>query len=47
MALIFGFYCEMGVAGLWLGYTVASIILDIGFYVIIYHCDWYKIAQDM
>lgn len=31
LALYFGFSCDMGVKGLWLGFSLASIILDIGF----------------
>lgn len=44
LALLFGFTLEMGVAGLWFGYTIASIFLDAGFWVIINCCDWDLIA---
>jgi hypothetical protein len=37
----------MGVAGLWLGYTIASVFLDIGFWVIINCCDWNEIANNL
>lgn len=47
MALGFGFHYEMGVAGLWLGYSIASICLDLGFWAIINWCDWYEIADNL
>jgi len=45
MALYFAFTSEMGVAGLWLGFTIASLALDIGFYIIIYWCDWEQLSE--
>lgn len=35
----------MGIAGLWLGFTIACIILDIGFAMIISCPDWRKISE--
>lgn len=35
LALFFGFKLELGIGGLWIGFTIASVVLDIGFYVII------------
>ena len=34
----------MGVAGLWLGFSIASVVLDIGFYAIIKTTNWEKVA---
>ena len=34
----------MGVFGMWLGFTIACVILDIGFLFIIECPDWNKIA---
>lgn len=47
MALYFAFYVKMGVKGLWLGFTIACIILDIGFWMIINCPDWYLISTQM
>jgi len=40
LALIFAFKIQMGVSGLWLGFSIASMILDIGFYFIINCTRW-------
>lgn len=45
MALHFAFTKEMGIAGLWFGYSIACIILDLGFAVIILCPNWDKIAM--
>ena len=47
MALVFAFTMKMGIMGLWLGFTIACVILDIGFAMIISCPDWYKIADDV
>lgn len=47
LALTFAFKLEMGVKGLWLGFSIASIILDIGFWAIISCPNWHKIAAKM
>lgn len=44
MALIFAFKLKIGISGLWMGFTLASVILDIGFYFIINLCDWNQIS---
>jgi len=45
LALIFAFELEWGVAGLWAGFTIACIVLDIGFFFIITCCDWEQIGE--
>ena len=40
LALHFAFTARLGIKGLWLGYTIACIILDAGFAVIILKPDW-------
>lgn len=45
LALIFAFLLHWGVAGLWAGFTIACIVLDIGFFFIITCCDWKKIGE--
>ena len=47
LALIFAFVCDMGIAGLWLGFSIACIILDIGFYFIISCANWEMISKKM
>ena len=47
LALTLAFKHELGVKGLWLGFSVACIILDIGLEAIIECCDWQKVALDM
>ena len=37
----------MGIQGLWLGMTIACVILDIGFAMIISCPDWQQIANKM
>lgn len=37
----------MGVSGLWLGFTIASMILDIGFYFIINCTPWHSAGKAM
>jgi multidrug resistance protein, MATE family len=44
LALACAFKMNLGVAGLWIGFTIASIILDIGFYFIISFTNWDKVA---
>ena len=47
LALIFAFYLKMGVFGLWFGFSIACIVLDIGFVLIITCGDWHKISDAM
>ena len=47
LALSLAFKREMGVRGLWLGFSVACIVLDIGLEMIIECADWQKISVDM
>jgi MATE family multidrug resistance protein len=47
LALVFCFNSKMGIQGLWLGMTIACVILDIGFAMIISCPDWQKIANTM
>ena len=47
LALVFCFNAKMGIAGLWFGMTIACIILDIGFAMIISCPNWQKIANTM
>lgn len=47
LALVLAFNYKMGIAGLWLGFSIACIILDTGFALIIGCPDWNKIAKDM
>ena len=46
-ALTLAFKYEMGVYGLWLGFGIACIVLDIGLEAIIECPDWHKIARQM
>jgi multidrug resistance protein, MATE family len=45
LALVFAFVLDWGIEGMWLGFTFACIILDIGFFLIICLPDWHKIAD--
>ena len=45
LALVLAFNSKMGITGLWLGFSIACIILDIGFGMIISCPNWYKIAD--
>lgn len=47
LALVLCFKAKMGIAGLWLGMTIACVALDIGFAFIISCPNWNKIAKDM
>ena len=47
LALVFAFVCKWGIMGLWAGFTIACVILDIGLFVIIYAPDWYKISEQV
>lgn len=47
MALHFAFNKRLGIKGLWLGYTIACVILDLGFAVIILKPNWNKIAENL
>jgi hypothetical protein len=44
LALWLAFSRNLGVKGLWLGYSICCVILDIGFGVIIIWPSWEKIA---
>lgn len=45
LALWLAFTKEKGVYGLWLGFSIACIILDCGFMCIIECPDWRKISD--
>lgn len=45
LALVLAFTAKMGIVGLWLGYSIACIILDIGFAFIIMCPNWTKIGD--
>jgi len=47
LALVLCFKAEMGIAGLWLGFSIACIILDVGFCCIISCPDWEKISKNV
>lgn len=47
LALVLAFTAKMGIVGLWLGYSIACIILDIGFAFIIMCPNWTKIGNQM
>lgn len=47
LALILAFNFKMDIAGLWLGFSIACIILDIGFCFIIVCPNWTDIANKM
>ena len=47
LSLILAFKYEMGVGGLWMGFSAASIALDIGFYIIITSTNWEEIAKSL
>ena len=40
LAVAFAFWAEMGVSGLWLGFSIAIFVLDIEFYILIRRADW-------
>jgi hypothetical protein len=44
LALLLAFKLKMGLKGLWLGYTICTVVLDFGFAIIIMYPDWQKIA---
>ena len=45
LALLLCFKADMGIVGLWLGFTIASIILDFGFCLIISCPNWNEISK--
>jgi len=47
LALVLAFTAKMGIVGLWLGYSIACIILDIGFAFIIMCPNWSNIGTQM
>jgi len=47
LALVLAFTMKMGIVGLWLGYSIACIILDIGFCLIITCPSWDIIGDNM
>jgi MATE family multidrug resistance protein len=47
LALLLAFKADMGLAGLWLGFSIACIILDVGFAMIISCPNWEKISRKM
>jgi MATE family multidrug resistance protein len=44
LSVYLAFNCNGGLYGLWLGFTIANMILDIGFTIIIVYPDWQQIA---
>lgn len=44
LALFLAFKIKLGLKGLWLGYTIATVILDLGFTLIIGFPSWQNIA---
>ena len=46
-ALLLAFNAKMDIAGLWLGFAIACIILDVGFALIIGCPNWTDIANKM
>lgn len=47
LALVLAFTAKMGIVGLWLGFSIACIILDIGFALIIMCPNWNRIGDEM
>ena len=47
IALWLGFHKKLGVFGLWLGFSIACIVLDLGFLMIIECPSWSKISQEV
>ena len=47
LSLLLAFTFNKGIYGLWLGFSVSCIILDIGCAVIIAYPDWKLIANKM
>ena len=47
LALVLAFNGGLGIQGLWLGFSIACIILDFGFALIISCPNWNKIAATM
>ena len=47
LSLLFTFWLDKGVIGLWYGFTIAEIVMDIGYMMICECPDWDKIAQEM
>jgi len=47
LVLTFAFAMDMGVVGLWLGFSLACIILDAGYLVICECPDWHQISIKM
>lgn len=45
LALVLCFKAKMGIAGLWLGFSIACIVLDIGFAMIISCPNWNEISK--
>ena len=45
LALVFAFVLHWGILGLWFGFSIACIVLDIGFFFIICLPHWDEIAE--
>ena len=45
LALCLAFRRNKGVYGLWLGFTIATIILNLGYFMIIECSNWSKISE--
>ena len=45
LALVFAFVLHWGIVGLWAGFSIACIVLDIGFFFIICLPNWDEIAE--
>ena len=46
LALVLAFNHNMGIAGLWLGFSIACVILDVGFAMIISCKEWKKVTPE-
>jgi Na+-driven multidrug efflux pump len=44
LALAAAFMMNMGLTGLWSGFVIANVVLDVGFYFIIETTNWDKVA---
>jgi Na+-driven multidrug efflux pump len=45
LAIYFAFWLQLGVPGLWLGFTLASIVLDVAFCILIEKTDWEEVSR--
>lgn len=47
LSILFTFYLDYGVLGLWYGFTLSQVVLDIGYLMICECPDWHRIAEEM